>query len=124
MGRGADAAWWLVDEDGVVLAGPFPSQLDAAVAGLTADGWFAEPGYGSCRPDGTLSRQFSPEDRTWLAHLSAQLDLLADDWDPLISDATRSPAWSARSPPRSPRPACRCTTAAAARRAGRWAGCA
>ncbi|MGY1749614.1 hypothetical protein [Modestobacter sp. SYSU DS0511] len=87
VGRGADAAWWLVDEDGVVLAGPFPSQLDAAVTGLTADGWFAEPGYGSCRPDGTLSRQFSPEDRTWLAHLSALLDRLADDWDPLISDA-------------------------------------
>jgi hypothetical protein len=82
-------AWWLVDEDTRVLAGPFPSRVDAALAELSSprDGAEAVPAHGVRRPDGSLAPRFSADDREWLAHLSEQLDRLADDWDTLIDDA-------------------------------------
>jgi hypothetical protein len=86
----APAAWWLVDEDQRVLAGPFGSRLDAALAELSSPGVEVAPLYpahGARRPDGMLASRFSPDDRAWLAHLSDQLDRLADDWDALIDDA-------------------------------------
>jgi hypothetical protein len=86
----APAAWWLVDEDQRVLAGPFPSRLDAALAELSSPGVEVaplSPAHGARRPDGLLASRFSPDDRAWLAHLSDQLDRLADDWDALIDDA-------------------------------------
>jgi len=81
--------WWLVDEHTRVLAGPFPSRVDAALAELSSprDDVEAVPAHGVRRPDGTLAPRFSPDDREWLAHLSEQLDRLADDWDTLIDDA-------------------------------------
>jgi hypothetical protein len=86
----APAAWWLVDEDQRVLAGPFASRLDAALAELSSPGVEVaplSPAHGARRPDGLLASRFSPDDRAWLAHLSDQLDRLADDWDALIDDA-------------------------------------
>jgi hypothetical protein len=83
-------AWWLVDADERVYAGPFGSRLDAALAELSSPGVQVAalyPGHGIRRADGTLAARFSPDDRAWLAHLSEQLDRLADDWDALIDDA-------------------------------------
>jgi hypothetical protein len=83
-------AWWLVDGDSRVLAGPFGSRVDAALAEFSSprDGLDAlVPAHGVRREDGTLAPRFSPDDRAWLAHLSEQLDRLADDWDTLIDDA-------------------------------------
>jgi hypothetical protein len=83
-------AWWLVDADERVYAGPFGSRLDAALAELSSPGVevaMLYPAHGVRRADGTLAPRFSPDDRAWLAHLSEQLDRLADDWDALIDDA-------------------------------------
>ena len=85
----ADLGWWLVDANALVVAGPFGTQVDAALSevssGTPTDAVVSA--YGVRRDDGTLARRFSPDDRAFLAHLSAQLDRLADDWDLLISDA-------------------------------------
>jgi hypothetical protein len=83
------SAWWLVDLDSRVLAGPFDSRLDAALAELSTppDGVELVPAHGVRRGDGSLGPRFSADDRAWLAHLSEQLDRLADDWDALIDDA-------------------------------------
>jgi hypothetical protein len=90
------AGWWLVDVDSRVVAGPFATRLDAALAELSTgrdasdDLDFLDalvPAHGIRRDDGSLSPRFSPDDRAWLAHLSEQLDRLADDWDALIDDA-------------------------------------
>jgi hypothetical protein len=82
--------WWLVDAGSRVLAGPFATRLDAALAELASSG--AElpslvPAHGVRREDGTLAVRFSPEDQAWLGHLSEQLDRLAEDWDAVIDDA-------------------------------------
>jgi hypothetical protein len=84
------AAWWLVDADARVLAGPFDSRVDAALAELSSSDEAAGalvPAHGVRREDGRLAVRFSPDDRAWLAHLSEQLDRLAEDWDALIDDA-------------------------------------
>jgi hypothetical protein len=83
------AAWWLVDADSRVVTGPFDSQLDASLAELSTpqDGDELVPAHGVRRGDGILGPRFSADDRAWLAHLSEQLDRLADDWDSLIDDA-------------------------------------
>jgi hypothetical protein len=81
------AAWWLVDADTRVLAGPFSSRVDAALAELSSGRDGLVPAYGVRREEGVLAPRFSPDDRAWLAHLSEQLDRLADDWDALIDDA-------------------------------------
>jgi hypothetical protein len=82
------AAWWLVDGAARVLAGPFGTRVDADLAGLASAGSApAVAAHGVRRADGTLAVRFSPEDRAWLAHLSDQLDRLAEDWDALIDDA-------------------------------------
>jgi hypothetical protein len=89
-GTTAGGSWWLVDAEQRVLAGPFASRLDAAIAELSSPGVEVAPLYpahGVRRPDGVLVSRFSPDDRAWLAHLSEQLDRLADDWDALIDDA-------------------------------------
>ncbi len=89
-GTAVPSAWWLVDADQRVLAGPFSSRLDAALAELSSPGVEVAPLYpahGIRREDGMLVSRFSPDDRAWLAHLSDQLDRLADDWDALIDDA-------------------------------------
>jgi hypothetical protein len=86
----APAGWWLVDEESRVHAGPFASRLDAALAELASPGVEVAvlyPAHGVRRADGMLASRFSPDDREWLAHLSEQLDRLADDWDALIDDA-------------------------------------
>ncbi|WP_369140489.1 hypothetical protein [Modestobacter versicolor] len=83
--------WWLVDLDSRVVSGPFDSRVDAALAEFSSgprDEWDAlVPAHGIRRDDGVLVPRFSPDDRAWLAHLSEQLDRLADDWDALIDDA-------------------------------------
>ncbi|MBB3677088.1 hypothetical protein [Modestobacter versicolor] len=87
----AGTAWWLVDVDSRVVAGPFGSRVDAALAELSSSPRdeldVLVPAHGTRRDDGTLAPRFSPDDRAWLAHLSEQLDRLADDWDALIDDA-------------------------------------
>jgi hypothetical protein len=84
------SAWWLVDTDQRIYAGPFGSRLDAALVELSSPGVEVEtlwPAHGIRREDGNLAPRFSPDDRAWLEHLSEQLDRLADDWDALIDDA-------------------------------------
>jgi len=84
------AGWWLIDAGSSVVAGPFASRLDAALAELSSarDPQQALiPAHGVRRADGTLALRFSPDDRAWLSHLSDQLDRLAEDWDELIDDA-------------------------------------
>src|SRR5829696_8879686 len=81
-GTTTPSSWWLVDAEQRVLAGPFGSRLDAALAELSSPGVEVAPLYpahGARRPDGMLASRFSPDDRAWLAHLSDQLDRLADD---------------------------------------------
>ena len=84
-------AWWLVAEGpggpGRIVAGPFAERADAQWAGAyehAADG--ARPVYGIRRSDGGLTRQPSPQDWAWLAHLGEQLERLPDDWDTVLSD--------------------------------------
>lgn len=82
-------AWWLVDVDTRVVAGPFETRVDAALAEFSSGGdddWLV-PAHGVRREDGSLAPRFSADDRVWLSHLSEQLDRLADDWDALIDDA-------------------------------------
>jgi hypothetical protein len=81
------AAWWLVDGGSRVWAGPFGTRVDAALAGLASAESSLVAAHGVRRADGMLAVRFSPEDRAWLAHLSDQLDRLAEDWDALIDDA-------------------------------------
>jgi hypothetical protein len=88
-GATAAAAWWLVDAASRVLAGPFGSRVDAALAELSSarDDGDLVPAHGIPREDGSLAPRFSADDRAWLAQLSEQLDRLPDDWDLLIDDA-------------------------------------
>jgi hypothetical protein len=86
----AAVGWWLVDAGSRVVAGPFDSRVDAALAEFSSAREEFDalvPAHGLRREDGTLTPRFSPDDRAWLAHLSEQLDRLADDWDALIDDA-------------------------------------
>jgi len=86
----ATLGWWLVDAGSRVVAGPFGSRVDAALAEFASDGGALQaliPAHGVRREDGTLALRFSPDDRAWLSHLSEQLDRLAEDWDALIDDA-------------------------------------
>jgi hypothetical protein len=85
-----EQGWWLVDADGRAAGGPFEAQVDAAIAELSWHGGSpagADLTYGLRMDDGTVVRRFSPEDQGWLAHLSDQLNRLADEWDTHISDA-------------------------------------
>jgi hypothetical protein len=89
--RASDPAWWLVDESGDegtrVVAGPFADRIEAdwaALASGLADS--TRPVYGVQRPDGAVARRQSPQERAWLAELSAHLDRLPEDWDELLSD--------------------------------------
>jgi hypothetical protein len=96
-GHGPDAVagvvtepgWWLVDADTRVVARPFATRVDAALAELSSpvDAGTLVPAHGVRRADGSLAPRFSTDDRAWLTHLSEQLDRLADDWDALIDDA-------------------------------------
>ena len=78
-------AWWLVDDDGQVLAGPFDDQVDADWAALSG-GLPAVSIHGARRADGGVSRRPSPEQRAWLAELGDQLDRLPQEWDELLCD--------------------------------------
>jgi hypothetical protein len=85
-----EPGWWLVDADTHVVAGPFATRVDAALAGFASPGAAADalvPAHGVPRADGSLAPRLSDDDRGWLMHLSEQLDRLADDWDALIDDA-------------------------------------
>ena len=44
------------------------------------------PVYGIRRADGGLTRQPSPQDWAWLAHLGEQLERLPGEWDAVLSD--------------------------------------
>jgi len=88
VGGAVRQGWWLVVEEetgpGRVVAGPFPDRAEAgwAADALEHDGPDTVRAiYGIGRADGGLDRRPSPHDWAWLAHLSAQLDRLADDWD-------------------------------------------
>ncbi|MGY2083247.1 hypothetical protein [Blastococcus sp. SYSU DS0539] len=82
---GTAPGWWLVDDAGRVLAGPFPDQLDADWAGFAGD-LPAVAVFGAPRPDGTVAPRPTPADRAWLAELGDQLDRLPEHWDALLTD--------------------------------------
>ncbi|WP_346620323.1 hypothetical protein [Blastococcus montanus] len=84
----AATAWWLVDElEGTALAGPFADSLEADWAAVSGSGLdSARAVYGVRRPDGSVVRRQSPQERSWLAELGHQLDRLPEDWDPYVSD--------------------------------------
>ena len=77
--------WWLVDDSGQVLAGPFPDRVDADWAAL-ADGLPAVSRHGIRRPDGGVTPRPSPEERAFLGELGEQLDRLPAEWDDLLTD--------------------------------------
>jgi hypothetical protein len=84
-------AWWLVADGGTgagrIVAGPFQERTDALWAGAVEHASdAARPVYGIRRADGGLTRQPSPQDWAWLAHLGEQLERLPDDWDAVLSD--------------------------------------
>ena len=78
-------AWWLVDDEAKVLAGPFTDQVDAEWAALAGE-LAALAVHGVRRADATVAPRPSPVDRAWLAELGDQLDRLPEDWDVLLSD--------------------------------------
>ncbi len=62
-GTTTPSSWWLVDAEQRVLAGPFGSRLDAALAELSSPGVEVAPLYpahGVRRDDGTLARVDAP----------------------------------------------------------------
>jgi hypothetical protein len=83
-------AWWLVGDalpgPGRIVAGPFADRSDAQWAAASEHADAARPVYGIRRADGGLTRQPSPQDWAWLAHLGEQLDRLPEDWDAVLSD--------------------------------------
>ena len=94
LGSEVCRAWWLVadvdDGPSRIVAGPFADRSDAqwAASGDAADtaSDAARPVYGIRRADGGLTRQPSPQDWAWLAHLGEQLERLPDEWDAVLSD--------------------------------------
>src|SRR3954447_15114905 len=64
-GATAAAAWWLGDAASRVLAGPFRSRVDAALAELSSGGDHGDlvPAHGIRREDGSLAPRFSADDR-------------------------------------------------------------
>jgi hypothetical protein len=77
--------WWLIDETGQALAGPFADRVDADWAAL-ADALAAVPVHGSRGVDGAVTLRPSPEERAWLAELGDQLDRIPAEWDGLLTD--------------------------------------
>ncbi|MFD2092743.1 uL10 family ribosomal protein [Blastococcus deserti] len=77
--------WWLVDESGQAVAGPFADAVDADWLAL-AEGLAAVSVFGTRGGDGSVAPRPSPEERAWLGELSDQLDRLPADWDALLSD--------------------------------------
>jgi hypothetical protein len=80
--------WWLVvdaaDGHGRIVDGPFTERAEAGwAAGMHEYGALdgIRPVYGERRADGGLTRQPSPQDWAWLAHLGQQLERLPEDWD-------------------------------------------
>lgn len=97
--RAPETGWWLVDasDDGEgdsaaplrTVAGPFPARFDAewaAVSGALLTLTPVRTVHGVRGPGGALVRRPSPQEQSWLAELGDELDGLADDWDPLLSD--------------------------------------
>ena len=76
--------WWLVDDSGQVLAGPFPDRVDADWAAL-ADRLPAVSLHGIRRSDGGVTLRPSPEERAFLGELGEQLDRLPSEWDDLLT---------------------------------------
>ena len=77
--------WWLVDDGGQAVAGPFADRVDADWA-LLAEGLSAVAVHGNRGADGHVAVRPSPEERAWLGELGNQLDRLPSDWDALLSD--------------------------------------
>jgi hypothetical protein len=89
--RGAEPAWWLVDDWGAepggrVVAGPFPDRIEADWAALSGGSAAERAVYGVPRADGGVVRRQLPEERAWLTELGDQLDRLGEEWDDLLSD--------------------------------------
>jgi hypothetical protein len=78
-------AWWLVDEWGFVVAGPFADQIDADWAALSAT-MTAVSVHGKRTSDGSVALRPAPEEQAWLRELGDQLDRLPSEWDDLLSD--------------------------------------
>jgi hypothetical protein len=78
------SAWWVVD-DGHVLAGPFPSKVDAQTAQPPAGQTWEHIEalahvFGVRRTDGAVEPRPSPADKAFEAHLGEQLDRLSDGY--------------------------------------------
>lgn len=79
------AGWWLVDEWGQAVAGPFADRVDADWAVL-CQGLPAVSVHGVRSADGRVAPRPSPEERAWLGELGDQLDRLPSEWDALLCD--------------------------------------
>jgi hypothetical protein len=77
--------WWLVDDSGQVVAGPFADRVDADWAAL-ADGLPATSVHGIRRAGGGVTPRPSPEERAFFGELGEQLDRLPRDWDDVLSE--------------------------------------
>ena len=77
--------WWLVDESGDVIAGPFADRIDADWAALS-EGMAAVSVHGRRNADGGVAPRPAPEEQAWLRELGEQLDRLPSEWDELLSD--------------------------------------
>ena len=78
-------AWWLVDDAGLLVAGPFADRIDADWAALSAD-MAAVSVHGKRTADGSVTLRPAPEEQAWLRELGDQLDRLPLEWDELLSD--------------------------------------
>jgi hypothetical protein len=78
-------AWWLVDDEGFVVAGPFADQIDADWAALSAT-IAAVSVHGKRTPDGSVTLRPAPAEQAWLRELGEQLDRLPSEWDELLTD--------------------------------------
>lgn len=78
-------AWWLVDDSGRTVAGPFDDQLDADWRALAQE-LPAVSVHGVAAADGRVAPRPAPQERAFFRELGDQLERLPRDWDDVLSD--------------------------------------
>ena len=81
------AAWWLMEHDNIVVAGPFADRIEAEWAALATglDG-SVHVAQGVRQPNGVLVSYEPLSEPAWLAALGHQLARLPENWDAELSD--------------------------------------